>query len=52
MNNTDQPVVIPAAAASLGEVAALVQLTNRRRLQQTEDRRRMVSEVLRQASKG
>lgn len=52
MNNTDQPIVIPAASASLTEVAALVQLSNRRRLQQAEDRRRMVASVLRQASKG
>lgn len=52
MSDTSQPIVIPQAAATLGEVASLVQLTNRRRLQQTEDRRRMVADVVRRASKG
>ena len=52
MNNTDQPVTIPAASDSLTEVAALMALTNRRRLQQAEDRRRMIDDVVRRVAKG
>jgi hypothetical protein len=52
MSDTNQPITIPAAAASLAEVASLVALANRRRLQQAEDRRRMIDQVLIRATKG
>jgi hypothetical protein len=51
-DNTSQPVTIPAAAASLAEVSSLLALSNRRRLQQAEDRRRMIDRVLNRATKG
>ena len=47
----DQPVVTIAETAPTAEVAALLQLANRKRLQQAEERRRMVSDLLRQASR-
>lgn len=50
-NVPDQPVVTISETAPLAEVASLLQLANRRRLQQAEERRRMIAQVVSQAGR-